>query len=84
MKYSATVLIQALAWAELLAQTPTLPPPQAVQEYHALMQAMDLTSAPAYTPRGTPSRGKRRDTKAADKPRKKERRSARHTQRRRR
>lgn len=83
MKYSATVLLQALAWAELLAQTPTLPP-QAVQEYHALMQAMTLTHAPAYTPRGTPSRGKRRDTKAAEKPRKKERRSARHTQRRRR
>lgn len=83
MKYSATVLLQALAWVELLARTPTLPPPQAVQEYHALMQAMTLTIAPAYSPRGTPSRGKRRDTKANAKPRKKERRSARHTQRRR-
>ncbi len=36
-----------------------------------------------YTPRGTPSRGKVRDTKPAPKPRKKERRSPRHTQRRR-
>lgn len=35
-----------------------------------------------YTPRGTPSRGKRRDTAPAPKQRKKDRRSARHTQRR--
>ena len=84
MKYSATVLLQALAWGDLLALTPTLPPPEAVQEYHALMQAMVLGSTIAYSPRGTPSRGKARDTKADAKPRKKERRSARHTQRRRR
>jgi hypothetical protein len=45
---------------------------------------MDPTLSYGYGPRGgTRSRGKVRDTKAASKPRRKERRSARHTQRRR-
>lgn len=37
-----------------------------------------------YTPRGTPSRGKVRDTKPAPRARKREKRSPRHTQRRKR